>query len=117
MPLPLSPSLVLLDTPSSLSHFLSSFTSPFLHLLPFLSPHGGGFLCWLLLGTPTAVYLLDALALRPALRSQPPLRRLFNERLLANPHVLKLVPSPDVRHALQRDLGGYLVNTVTLEYA
>jgi hypothetical protein len=78
--------MLLLDTPSGLSHFLSTFNAPFLHLHTLTSPPHG-FTCWLLLSTPTTVYLLDALKLRSTLRGS----RLLNERIMSNPHVLKVV--------------------------
>jgi len=105
--------MLLLDTPQTLIHFLQTFNSPFLHLQTRDSPHG--FTCWLLLSSATSVYLLDAIKLRPHLRpSASTLRRALNERVLANPVVLKLVPDGFSAVKLQRDLGLYVVNAVSL---
>ena len=105
--------MLLLDSPQSLIHFLHTFTSPFLHLHALSSPHG--FTCWLLLSTSSTVYLLDALKLRPRLRpSASTLRRALNERVLANPAVLKVVPDGFSPGQLQRDLGLYVVNAVSV---
>ena len=42
------------------------------------------------------------------------LRRALNERVLANPAILKLIPEGFSPIRLQKDLGLYVVNTVTL---
>ena len=74
-----------------------------------------GFTSWLILSSATSVYLLDGIKLRPHLRPLAnTLRCALNERVLANPLVIKLVPDDFSALKLQKDLGLYVVNALTL---